>query len=52
MFTPISPKKVLQLIKECCDEITGEHCSNYVEHVMNEELRFQERDNFLDNETL
>ena len=44
------PKKVLQLIKESCDEITGEHWSNYVEHVMNEELRFRERGNFLDNE--
>ena len=44
------PEKVLQLIKESCDEITGEHWSNYVEHVMNEELRFRERDNFLDNE--
>ena len=43
-------EKVLQLIKESCDEITGEHWSNYVEHVMNEELRFRERDNFLDNE--
>ena len=44
------PKKVLELIKESCHEITGEHWSNYVEHVMNEELRFRERDNFLDNE--
>ena len=48
------PKKVLQLIKESCDEITGEHWSghwsNYVEHIMNEELRFRQRDNFLDNE--
>ena len=44
------PEKVLQLIKQSCDEITGEHWSNYVEHVMNEELRFRERDNFLDNE--
>ena len=44
------PKKVLQLIKESCDEITGEHWSNYVEHVMNEELMFRERENFLDNE--
>ena len=43
-------QNVLQLIKESCDEITGEHWSNYVEHVMNEELRFRERDNFLDNE--
>ena len=43
-------EKVLQLIKESCNEITGEHWSNYVEHVMNEELRFRERDNFLDNE--
>ena len=42
------PEKVLQLIKESCDEITGEHW--YIEHVMNEELRFRERDNFLDNE--
>ena len=40
----------MQLIKESCDEITGEQWSNYVEHVMNEELRFRERDNFLDNE--
>ena len=45
------PEKVLQLISEFCDEITGEHWSNYVEHVMNEELRFRDRDNFLDNET-
>ena len=44
------PEKVLQLRKESCDEITGEHWSNYVEHVMNEELRFRERDNFLDNQ--
>ena len=44
------PEKVLQLLRESCDEITGEHWSNYVEYVMNEELRFRERDNFLDNE--
>ena len=44
------PEKVLQLIKESCDENTGEHWSNYVEHAMNEELKFGERDNFLDNE--
>ena len=44
------PENVLQLIRESCDEISGEHWSNYVEHVMNEELRFRERDNFLDNE--
>ena len=44
------PEKVMQLIKESYDEITGKHWSNYVEHVMNEELRFRERDNFLDNE--
>ena len=44
------PEKVLQLIKEPCNEITGEHWSNYVEHVMNEELWFRERGNFLDNE--
>ena len=43
-------EKVLQLIS--CNEITGEHWSNYVEHVMNEELRFRERDNFLDNEIM
>ena len=44
------PEKVLQLIKESCDDITGEHWSNYEEHVMNKELRFRERDNFIDNE--
>ena len=43
------PEKAPQLIKESCDEITGEHWSNYVEHVMKEELGFRERDNFLDN---
>ena len=37
------PEKVLQLIKESCDEITGEHWSNYVEQVIDEELRFRER---------
>ena len=50
MFTPISQKKYCSLFTESCDEITGEHWSSYVEHVMNEELRFRERDNFLDNE--
>ena len=49
-FYANQPEKVLHLIKESCDEITGEHWSNYVEHVMNEELRFRERDDFLDNE--
>ena len=44
------PEKLLQLIKESCDEITSEHWSNYVKHVMNEELKIGERDNFLDNE--
>ena len=44
------PEKVLQLIKESCDEISGRHWANYVEHVMNEELRFRVRDNFLHNE--
>ena len=43
------PEKVLQMIKESCDEVTGEHCSNYVEHVMNEELRFRERDNEIES---
>ena len=46
------PTKVLNLIREVChSEITSEHWSNYVKHVINEENKFKVMDHILDNDT-
>ena len=47
MFIVINPKKFS--IRDVCDEITPEDWSNYVQHVLNEEDKFINRDNFLDS---
>ena len=44
------PEKVLDLIRDVCDEITPEDWSNSVQHVLNEEDKFVNRDIFLDFE--